>query len=137
MIESIAQEAAAAASPMPHALPPPAQAANPDPADTKAFSLLMDGGASIGLQPQAARTELNPLQRTLLTQGTEFHDRFQALDQGRQTIMSADMTDPMMFMWRAVDFSFQSTSLFTHLNLASGLATAVSNSFNSLFKNQA
>lgn len=135
MIDPVTQSTAAAAS-LPEALPPPARLAHADPAETQAFSVLMDPGASQAAPARAARTELNPLQRMMLTEGSEFHERFKALDQGRSYILGAGMNDPMMVMWRAVDFSYQSTSLFTHLNLASGLATAVNNSFNSLFKNQ-
>lgn len=135
MIDPVTQSATAAAS-MPEALPPPARLAHADPAETQAFSVLMDHGPANAAPTKAARTELNPMQRMMLAEGAQFHQRFQALDQGRRYMLETGMNDPMMTMWRAVDFSYQTTSLFTHLNLASGLATAVNNSFNSLFKNQ-
>lgn len=134
MIEIVAQLSAGAVQTPPPAQPP-AKPVEVDPADVKTFSLMMDDGVASAAPSKVSGGDVSELEKTVVAQGTEFHDRFQTLDVKRQDLM-ADMSDPMMTMARAADFSFESQTLFTHLNLASGLATSVNNSFNSLFKNQ-
>lgn len=134
MIEIVAQLSAGAVQAPPPA-EPPAKPVEVDPADVKTFSLMMDEGVASAAPHPVAGGEVSELARTVITQGTEFSDRFQTLDAKRADLVN-DMNDPMMAMARAADFQAESTALFTHLNLASGLATAVTSSFNSLFKNQ-
>lgn len=115
-----------------------------DPAETRSFALLMrdpsspqTSSASVFAPAAASAAPPSALQRAIAAQGAEFSEGFDALDRSRQALTaSTDMSDPMMTMWRAVDFSFQSTTLFTRLHIATGLSTAVSNSFNSLLKSQ-
>lgn len=137
MVEQIAQLSAGNAA-MPEAAQPLTKPTGLNQAETKTFSLLMQDGSfkATSATKASAAHETTALQKAIATQGTEFHDRFQALDDKRQELIEADISDPMMMMWKSVEFSYQSTSLFTHLNLASGLAASVNNSFNSLFKNQ-
>lgn len=135
MIEIVAQLAAGAVQ-TPAPPQPPAKPAEVDPADVKTFSLMMDGGVANAAAPHhAGGGEVSEFAKAVVGQGTEFRERFQSLDVKRQDLM-ADMSDPMMTMARAADFSFESQTLFTHLNLASGLATAVNNTFNTVLKNQ-
>lgn len=108
-----------------------------DPAEARSFASLMNGGPSAGRNEPVVRTsEPAALERALLAQSAEFAEGFEALDRSRQALASGGVSDPLMNMWRAVDFSFQSTTLFTRLHIATGLSTAVSNSFNSLLKSQ-
>ena len=134
MIEIVAQLAAGAVQ-TPAPPQPPAKPMEADPADVKTFSLMMDEGVAGAAPHHVARGEVSELAKAVVGQGTEFRERFQSLDVKRQDLM-ADMSDPMMTMARAADFSFESQTLFTHLNLASGLATAVNNTFNTVLKNQ-
>lgn len=106
-----------------------------DPVETRTFASMMQAGSTT--QHAGRASEPSALERAILTQGVEFSQSFEALDRSRQSLVSTSaVSDPMMTMWRAVDFSFQSTTLFTRLHIATGLSTAASNSFSSLLKSQ-
>ena len=107
-----------------------------DPTETHTFALMMRDPSSQAAGQSGHASEPSALQRALIAQGTDFSESLAALDRSRQSMTASDLSDPMMSMWRAVDFSFQSTTLFTRLHIATGLSTAVSNSFNSLLKGQ-
>ena len=116
---------------------PPGKPQVLDPAETRTFASMMQERSSVATRQAERASDTSPLQRAVLTQGVEFSQSFDALDRSRESLVSASgLGDPMMTMWRAVDFSFQSTTLFTRLHIASGLATSVTNSFSSLLKSQ-
>lgn len=136
MIDPTVQTGAAPQS-VAAAATPPGKPQVLDPAETRTFASMMQDGSSVAARQAQRASDTSPLQRALLTQGVEFSHSFDALDRSRQALVaSTDLSDPMMSMWRAVDFSFQSTALFTRLHIATGLSSAVTNSFSSLLKSQ-
>ncbi len=142
MTDPIAQVSTSGAAAVAAEMATPVSNAAPlDPAETQAFSVLMDGHAPAGdMVIHGARnaSPLGDLPKALVERGNEMRDRVNELGKSRELFSSGlvDFSDPAMAYTRITDLSLRSTMVMTELNMASNVMSAATSSFNALFKNQ-
>ena len=113
-----------------------------DPAETKAFSVLMgDMGAGSGTVSQYKATSVqqpNELQRTIVNSGVELSHKIKSMHEEGQLLMADGGfgSDPMLYMRNIADFQYRAMQSQAQLHLTSSLVSAANNSFHTLFKNQ-
>lgn len=108
-----------------------------DPADTKAFSVLMEDGAQGVTNPaRVSSTQPGEFQQVLTKKSVELSQQVKSLEMESHDLMASNFSDPLLNMKMIGDFSFRASSTYAYLHLTSSLVSAANNSFHTLFKNQ-
>lgn len=109
-------------------------AAAPDPAETKMFANMMQGGV-----PHAAGSAAGPgsLRDAAMAYAAQFSGNVRSYEEMRRSMLeSIDMSDPIQTMFAMTDHSMQAHTMFAKLHISTGLASAATSLFGTLLKNQ-
>lgn len=112
----------------------PAAAREPaDPADAQRFAQLLSAPSSSAVQAAPGAGSLLEAAQAI---GQELGGTRSLQDMRSSMLASVDLRDPIGTMFALTDHSLEAHAMFARLHISSGLASAATNLFGTLLKNQ-
>lgn len=106
-----------------------------DPGETRVFADLMKGTPT--LPPATVSGGPNAMRDAAMGYLSQLSGNTRSVEDLRRSMLAAvDPSDPVKTMFAMTDISMQAQMTFTRLHISSGLASAATNLFGSLLKNQ-
>lgn len=116
------------------AAPRPAPTARFDPQDTKMFANLMQG---VSMPQGASAGAPSTLRDAAMALAAQFGGNVRSLEDMRHSMLeSIDLSDPIRTMFAITDHSMEAQTMFAKLHISTSLASAATNLFGTLLKNQ-
>ncbi|ADU39137.1 hypothetical protein [Variovorax paradoxus] len=128
--------AAAGAAPPEMTGPAAQQAANParfDPAETRTFANMMQAGPQ-GAAAVSSPSALGDAAKAMAAQMSGNNRSFE--DMQKSLLASVDFNDPIGTMFAMTDHQMEMQMFFTKIHFSSSMASAATNVFGTLLKNQ-
>jgi hypothetical protein len=117
---------------------PAAQSRMPlDHGETRVFADLMKAGPAPTLPPASVSGGPNALRDAAMGYMSQLSGGGRSIEELRSAMLaSVDPTDPVKTMFAMTNLSMEAQSTFTKLHISTGLASAATNLFGTLLKNQ-